>query len=437
MPKNSQNAPATPLPPGAARSHPPSPASAVPPSFAPPRREVPIGFADIGEKEIAYVNEALRNKRLSWGPFTQRFEREFARAHGCQYAVMSNSGTSALRVAVAALKERHGWKDGDEVLVPAVTFVATSNVLIMQNLRPVFVDVEPDTYNLDPGQLEKHLTPRTRAILPVHLAGLPCDMDPIMAFAKKHDLRVVEDSCETMFSRYKGKAVGSFGDVGCFSTYVAHILVTGVGGLSLTNDKELALMMRSLCNHGRDAIYLSMDDDDRLAGEKLKMVMDKRFSFVRLGYSFRPTELEGALACGQFERREEILARRQHNAKMLNEGLADLQDYLQLPSVPPDRNHVFMFYPIVCREGVDRDRLTLWLEERGVETRHLLPLINQPVYRKRFGNLDAQYPVAARLNRQAFYIGVHQHLNDGDLKHVVDAMHAFFRKNGRAKTVGR
>ncbi len=394
-----------------------------------PKHEVPIGFADITEKEISYVTEALRNKRLSYGPFTQKFEKEFAKAHDSRYAIMSNSGTSALRVAIAALREKYKWKDGDEILIPAVTFVATSNVVIMQNLTPVFVDVEPDTYNLDPKQLEKHLTPRTRAIIPVHLSGLPCDMGPIMEFAKKHNLRVVEDSCETMFALYKGKSVGSFGDVGCFSTYVAHILVTGVGGLDTTSDPELAVLMRSLCNHGRDAIYISIDDDDKLSGAQLRTVMDKRFSFERLGYSFRPTELEGALACAQFERKEEMMARRAHNAQLLSAGLSDLADYLQLPTIPSDRTHSFMFYPLVCKGHVDRDQLTLFLEEHGIETRHLLPLINQPIYRKLFGNLDSKYPVAARLNAKAFYIGAHPHLTDADLRHVIAVMHAYFKKN--------
>ncbi|MFA5108778.1 MAG: DegT/DnrJ/EryC1/StrS family aminotransferase [Candidatus Micrarchaeia archaeon] len=391
--------------------------------------QVPVGFADIGELESKYVNEVLRTKRISYGPFIQKFEKEFATAHGCKHAVMSNSGTSALRVAIAALKEHRGWKDGSEVLIPAITFVATSNVVLMQGLKPVFVDVEPDTYNLDPKELEKHLTKKTVCIMPVHIAGLPCDMEPIMKFAKKHNLAVVEDSCETMFAKYKGKPVGSFGDVGCFSTYVAHILVSGVGGLSITNDNELAVLMRSLCNHGRDSIYLSIDDDDDLKGKELEMVMDRRFKFVREGYSFRVTEFEGALALAQFERRKDILEKRQKNAKMLNEGLADLKQYLQLPSVPSDRNHVFMFYPIVCKGAVERDKLTLFLEENGIETRHLLPLINQPFYVKEFGELESRYPVAANLNKKAFYIGAHQHIGEKEIKHVINVMHKYFEKN--------
>ncbi|MFH1095179.1 MAG: DegT/DnrJ/EryC1/StrS aminotransferase family protein [Candidatus Micrarchaeota archaeon] len=394
-----------------------------------PRHEVPIGFADIGELEKKYVNEALDNKRLSYGPFIQRFEREFAAAHGCKHGIMCNSGTSALRVAVAAAREKFDWKDGDEVLVPAVTFVATSNVLIQQNLKPVFVDVDALTYNIDPKEIGKRITARTRGIMPVHLAGLPCEMDPIMELKEDHELAMIEDSCETMFARYKGKPVGSFGEFGCFSTYVAHILVTGVGGLTLTSDPGLAVLLRSLCNHGRDGIYLSIDDDDAARGKKLDMIMKSRFSFERLGYSFRATELEGALACAQFERKDEILAKRKRNAAFLTSKLSDLKDVLQLPTVPSDREHSFMFYPLVLKDHeYKRDELTLFLEEAGIETRYLLPLINQPIYRKLYGNLDSKYPVAANLNANAFYVGIHQHLGERDLRHVSDVLHEFFER---------
>jgi len=394
-----------------------------------PHRSVPVGFADIGENERKYVMEALKNERLSYGPFTQRFEREFAAAHDSKHAIMCNSGTSALQVSVAAAKEKFGWKDGDEVLVPAVTFIATSNVLLHENLKPVFVDVDPLTYNMDPKEIAKHITPKTKGIMPVHLCGLPCDMGPIMKLKEEHGLTMIEDSCETMFAKYKGKPVGSFGEFGCFSTYVAHILVTGVGGLALTSDPELAVILRSLCNHGRDGSYLSIDDDDNVKGEKLKTIMKRRFSFVRLGHSFRATELEGALACGQFERKDEILARRKKNAEMLTAGLKDLSDVLQLPHIPPDREHAFMFYPLVLTDkSRKRDDLTLFMEEAGIETRPLLPLTNQPVYSKLFKDLEQKYPVAANLNKNAFYIGIHQRLGEADIQHVIDVLHLFFEK---------
>ena len=206
-----------------------------------------------------------------------QFERELASLHDCRFGLMCNSGTSALQIALAALKEVHGWKDGDEVLVPALTFVATSNVVLYNGLTPVFVDVEPDYYELDAAKIEARITERTRAIIPVHIAGLPCDMDPIMEIAARHGLRVVEDSCETMFSRYKGKAVGSFGDIGCFSTYAAHVITTGVGGLCVTSDPELNVILKSLMNHGRDSIYIRMDDDQD-AETDVFAIADRRFS---------------------------------------------------------------------------------------------------------------------------------------------------------------
>jgi perosamine synthetase len=193
-------------------------------------QQIGVGCLEITDKEKRYVNKVLETGRLSYGPFLKRFEKEFAEAHGARFAIMVNSGTSALEMAVACLKDVYCWKDGDEVLCPAVTFVASSNVILANNLMPVYVDVDPRTYNIDPDQIEKKITKRTKAIMVVHLFGQPAAMDKIMRIAKKHRLRVIEDSCETMFAKYKGKSVGSFGDIACFSTYVAHILVTGVGG---------------------------------------------------------------------------------------------------------------------------------------------------------------------------------------------------------------
>jgi perosamine synthetase len=179
------------------------------------------------------VMEALSNNRLSYGPMMQRFETELARMHGCRFGIMSNSGTSALLLALQALKELHGWADGDEVIVPAVTFVATANIVLHNRMVPVLVDVDRLYYELRPELIEQAITPRTRAIIPVHLFGQPADMEPIVAIARRHSLKIIEDSAETMFASCNGKRVGSLGDIGCFSTYVAHLIVTGVGASTL------------------------------------------------------------------------------------------------------------------------------------------------------------------------------------------------------------
>ncbi|MCI0457438.1 MAG: DegT/DnrJ/EryC1/StrS family aminotransferase [Gemmataceae bacterium] len=404
----------------------PLPVAAVEPD----RLKVPVGDLHLGAREKQYLAAVIDSNRLSYGPFSQRFEALFAQLHDCKYAVFCNSGTSALHLAVAALKERYGWRDGDEVLVPAVTFIATSNVILHNHLRPVFVDVDRHTYNMDPALIEARITPRTRAILPVHLMGLPADLGPITDLARRHNLRIIEDSCETMFAAYRGRPVGSWGDIGCFSTYIAHYIVTGVGGLATTNDPDLAVLLKSLMNHGRDAIYLSIDDDETSDRESLYQIAARRFNFVHLGHSFRCTEFEAAIGLAQLEDKDAIVARRRAVAEFYRERLAGLSEFLQLPTVPPDRDHVFMLFPLVVREGSKRSLIN-FLEENGIETRDLLPLLSQPIYRRLFGDLEPEYPVAQWLNRGGFYIGCHQHLDETATEYVVEKFYEYFQRSGR------
>ncbi|MEO7220612.1 MAG: DegT/DnrJ/EryC1/StrS family aminotransferase, partial [Gemmatimonadaceae bacterium] len=214
------------------------------------RRQIGVGGFRTSERAKELVMQVLDSNRITSGPMMSRFEAQIAELHGCRFGLMSNSGTSALQIALAALKETCGWADGDEVIVPALTFVATANIVLYNNMVPVFADVDAAYYTLDPAALERRITPRTRAIIPVHIGGMPCDMDPILAIAAKHGLRIIEDSAETMFAKYHGRPVGSFGDVGCFSTYAAHIITTGVGGVCTTSDPALLVLMKSIMNHG-------------------------------------------------------------------------------------------------------------------------------------------------------------------------------------------
>lgn len=393
-------------------------------------RQIGVGGLEVSDLEKSLVNEVLNSNRLTYGPMSMRFEKEFAARHASRFGLFMNSGTSALHIAVAALKERHGWSDGDEVIVPAVTFVATSNVVLHNGLMPVFADVEADTYNIDPAKVEEKITPRTRAIIPVHLLGLPATMGPIQELAKKHNLAIIEDSCETMFAKYKGEPVGSLGNVGCFSTYVAHLLVTGVGGFAITNDPELAVDMRSLMNHGRDSIYISCSDDAGADGGRLEEIIDKRFLFVHVGHSFRCTELEAALGVGQLARADEIIARRKQIADYFTSELAAYGDVLQLPTCPADRTHSFMLYGLVMRHD-SKKRLVNYLEHANIETRDLLPLTSQPIYKKLFGgDLEDRYPVAKWINKSGFYIGCHSYMSDPEVEFVAKTFHRYFAENG-------
>lgn len=398
--------------------------------------QVGVGTFEASPAAERYVLEALRSSRLSYGPFSRKFERMFAALHDSSHAVFVNSGTSALSIAVACLRETKGWKDGDEVLVPALTFVATSNVVLEHNLRPVFVDCDARTYNIDPAKIEERITPRTRAIMVVHLFGLIADMDPILAIARKHGLAVIEDSCETMGVTYRGKKAGSFGDISCFSTYVAHLIVTGVGGLAVTNDAKYAEILRSLANHGRDSIYMNIDDDTDIDGSHFREVIRRRFRFVRRGYSFRATELEAALGVAQLEEMPQILAARQRNAAALTEFLRPYEKWLQLPSYDPNvQGHAFMMYPIVIREGAPftKEELVEFLERRNIETRDMLPLISQPVYAS-MGIPQGEYPVATWVNSHGFYIGCHQGLREEHLQHVRDIFGQFFSEKHLTKS---
>ena len=391
--------------------------------------QIGVGSCHISERAKQLVAEVLASNRLSAGPKTLEFERLIAEAHGCFYGLMCNSGTSALHIALAAMKEHYGWQDGDEILVPAVTFVATANVVLYNGLKPVFVDVERDYYCVDPSQIEKHITPRTRAIMPVHVACLPCDMDPIVEICERRGLRIAEDSAEAMFVNYRGRPVGSFSDVASFSTYVAHVISTGVGGLCTTNNPDLFLLLKSLMNHGRDSIYTRIDDDADARGRQLFEIADRRFSFVRPGYSFRATEMEAALGIAQYEERKDMAARRREVASLMTRELEDLSHIFLLPRSRPGTDHGFMFYPMtILSPAVKRAELIQYLEERGIETRYVLPLINQPVYRQLFGNLDRDYPVAAYLNQNSFYVGSHPGMTDSNVHRIVEVLHAFCRE---------
>ena len=389
-------------------------------------RNVTLGIFKASDRARQLVNQVLDTGRISYGPLSKQFEDEFSAMHGCKYGVVSNSGTSSLHVAVQAIKELYGLMNGYEVLVPAITFVATVNVLLHNGLRPVLVDVEPQYYGMDVNDAERKTTNRTVMMMPVHLFGMPCQIDALRIHAKSKSMFIVEDSCEVMFVGLNGKPVGSWGDVGCFSTYVAHLMSTGVGGIATTNSPNIAAKMRSLVNHGRDGIYLSIDDDN-VSSTKLKEVASKRFRFESIGHSFRITELEAALAVAQLEDKDVMLRARRENAGALSEALCEMEDTLQLPHVRPNAEHAYMMYPIVLRRG-NKWALCNYLEERGIETREMLPLIGQPCYAGRW--TEKEYPVAANINKNGFYVGCHQGLTTEDMVYVAENIRAFFGITG-------
>lgn len=368
----------------------------------------------VNRKQKKLIKQVLKSGRLTYGDKTRELEKRFAEIHGVKHALFTSSGTAALKIALHALKDKYGWKDGDEVIIPAVTFVATMNVVLMNNLKPVLVDVDRDTVNIDAKLIEKAITKRTRAILPVHLLGQPVDMSIIMKIAKKHKLKVVEDSCETM---YVNKVQG---DVACFSTYLAHLLVTGIGGFITTNDDKLATTMRSMMFHGRDESYLNMDDNPK--------DISKRFWFPRFGYSDRMTELEAALGLGEIDDWECMVKQRQDNAKYLYSELSSIMatawgketGFVWGP-VNNVRRHAFMFFPLLVPK---RDGLMIYLEKCGIQTRTMMPLINQPIVKP---YLKKKYPVAQYINDHGLLLGCHQYLSRNDLDYIVACIGEYYQ----------
>jgi dTDP-4-amino-4,6-dideoxygalactose transaminase len=405
---------------------------------------------DIGPQEYEQVASVLDSGWVSPGRKVESFEKQFSALHDTSHGVMVNSGTDALRIALATLKEVHGWQDGDEVLVPALTFVATVNIVLQNKLTPVFVDVNPDDFNLNHQLIRESRTEKTRAIIPVHMFGLMADMYRMKP--EISGLKVIEDSCETMGTRFldgfedgqnkkcygrwdeKGpiaespgpgercnQVVGSFGDIACFSTYSCHLIVTGVGGIAITNNSQYAEIMRSYANHGRDPYFLGGYSKADNPEELIK----RRFLYHRVGYSSRVSEFEAAMGLAQLNRLPDIVKRRALNATFLDTLLSPVRwnghdGFLQLPNViPVNRQHAFMMFPIVIRDkSIDRDELCLFLESKGIETRPLMPLLTQPVYREMWGDITKNYPVAHEATTRGFYVGCHQQLTDNHLEYL-------------------
>ena len=401
--------------------------------------KIGVGFASVTEIEKKYVLDALDSGRLSQSKYVAKFEKNFAQIHSLKYGIMCNSGTSALHLALEALKEVDNWDENTEILVPAISFIATSNACLHAGLKVTFVDVEADTYNIDPNEIEKHITSNTKCIIPVHTFGMPCNMNAIMKIANRHNLRVIEDCAEAHFAKVNSQNIGSFGDVACFSTYVAHTITTGVGGIVCTNDSKLMEIVRSLVAHGRACTCerCIASDGKEVCPKRMQTELDRRFSFIRIGYSYRVGEIEGALGLAQLERKDEIMQRRYENADYLIKGLEKYENLIQLPRTPKNVEHTFMMFPIVIHKnsGIIMQDMVKYLEQHNIETRPMLPLLNQPIYKKIFGDIEKNYPVAEYINKNGFYIGCHHGLDkeqlDFQIETIVKYLSGYKEKNNK------
>jgi len=363
--------------------------------------KIPVCSPKIGEKEVEYVSRCIRSGWISsLGEYVTEFEEKFAGYCGCKYGVATSSGTTALHLALAAL----GIKEGDEVIIPTFTMIATANAVTYTRARPVLVDADLSTWNIDTSKIEEKITKRTKAIMPVHTYGHPADMDPILELAEKYGLYVVEDAAEAHGAEYKGKKTGGLGDVGCFSFYANKIITTGEGGMVTTNNEEIAERSQWLRAHafGRHG---------------------KHFYHEELGFGYRMSALQAAFGLAQFESVDEFVSIRRNNAKLYNTLLQKLGDKITLPPEKPWAKNVYWMYSILIEDkyGLGRDELMKKLDVEGIETRTFFyPIHVQPIYASQ--HKEERFPIADELSRKGINLPSGNNLTAEEVSYVCECI---------------
>jgi len=360
---------------------------------------VPLSSPDIGRRERELINEVLDSNILSMGPKVEQFERMVAGYLGVREAVAVNSGTSGLHLAVRAL----GIGEGDEVITSPFSFIASSNCILFERARPVFVDIDRLTLNIDPAGIEAKITPKTRAILPVHVFGRPADMERIIEIARKYRLAVIEDACEAIGARYNGKMVGSESDAAVFAFYPNKQITTGEGGVIATGSSTLAGLCRSMRNQGRSDV-------------------NNWLNHCRLGYNYRLDEMSAAIGVAQMERIDEILAKREAVAQAYSNRLGRLEG-LTIPFTEPNIKISWFVYVVCLAPGIDRDYVLKYLRENGVDSRpYFQPIHLQPFYRKTFGYREGDYPNAERAASSTLALPFFNNLTEQQMDYVVEVL---------------
>ena len=395
--------------------------------------------------ELCTLVDASLDFFLTANRYADRFESEFADYLGLSDALLVNSGSSANLVAVATLtspklRERR-LKPGDEVITVAAGFPTTVAPLVQHQLVPVFVDVNLGDYTAIPEQLDRAIGPKTRAIMMAHTLGVPFDLDAVLALAKAHDLWVVEDNCDALGSRYRGRLTGTFGHLATFSFYPAHHITMGEGGAVATNDPALARIARSFRDWGRDCYCAGGENNTcgtRFSQQfgSLPAGFDHKYVYSHIGYNLKVTDMQAAIGCAQLAKLDAFIAARRANFEFLLEALRPYEDRLLLPRATVHSEPSWFGFPITVRAGAGFSRADLvrFLEGRRVETRSLFAgnLLRHPAFQ------DIQHRVAAeltntdRITNDTFFIGVYPGLDRARLEHVVDCFSRFMSRDGVA-----
>ena len=362
------------------------------------KRFIPVAVPHFTGNEKKYVDDCMDTTWISSaGKYVGEFEKKYAEYMGIKEAISCCNGTVALHVPLLAL----GLKPGDEVIVPSFTYIATANAVKYCGATPVFADALPDTWNIDPEDIRRKLTPRTKGIIPVHLYGNPCDMDPIMEIARENKLFVIEDAAECHGATYHGKKAGTFGNASTFSFFGNKIITTGDGGMIVTNDERLAEHMRILKGQGQDP--------------------NRRYWFVEIGYNYRMTNIEAAIGLAQLEQIEKHIAERRKVAAWYMEELKGMEDVLSIQKVTDGAESVWWMFSVLLNDNakISRDKLMDKLREDGIETRPLFyPMHQMPVYE----DPEARCPVCEKVSARGLNLPTHALLTREDVAYICERL---------------
>ncbi len=371
---------------------------------------IKFGDLEIGDIAKDRINKALKKNWVTEGANTKEFEEKIAKQFGYKHAIATSSGTDACIASLASLYE-FGAKRGDEVIVPATTFCATANAVLAAGFTPKFVDIEIETLNINPNKIEEEITDKTVAIMPVHLMGKPAEMDTILKIAKNHNLRVIEDCCEAHGAKYKDKYIGTIGDMGAFSFYVAHVVICGEGGVVVTNDDNIAEVVRSVKTHGRPtgSIY---------------------FDFQRFGLNLRMNDLTAAIGIEGMVHFEETFNKRKDNMNALLDRTKDLEEYVYFSKEEDYETISPHAFPIVLKDPkYNYSKFYKYLESKDIQCKTLFACL--PTQHKAFEFLGYKYgdfPNAEYIGENGLHFGVHQHLKKEDLTYISDVLNDYFKK---------
>lgn len=356
---------------------------------------------DISKNDIKQVAAVLATPHLSLGPKLEEFEKNIAKYTGVKYAVATSNGTAALHLIIRSL----GIKKGDEVITTPFSFIASSNCILYEGARPVFVDIMEDTLNIDTERIEKKITRKTKAILAVDVFGHPAEWSKLQHIARKHNLKLIEDSCEALGSEYKCKKCGSFGDAGVFSFYPNKQITMGEGGVIVTNDKTIVDSCRSMSNQGR-----------RVEGRSWH-------EHTQLGYNYRLSDINAALGIAQLCRIKEILKKRSKVAQMYNERLKNISG-ISIPYVALDVKLSWFVYTVKLSRKYDlkdRDEVIKKMVEKGIQvSNYFRPIHLQPFYKKMFGYKNGDFPVCEATADRAIALPFYNDLNEAEIEYVVN-----------------